>query len=349
MSRLSVVVPVYNVEEYLDWCLDSLANQTFRDIEIICVNDGSTDSSRDKLSKWAEGDSRIKIIDKMNGGLSSARNAGISVASSDYIAFLDSDDRFHLDACETIVRILDETSADVLTFGADCYPVEAGYPWLVDVLSPRDIVYEEFSLDILFKEKSRPFAWRTACRASFLRDNNIKFVDGFGEDQVFDFAIYPRSNKTVFSSSKLYDYRVARKGSLMDLMRFDLAAKMREHVKIVARIFEDWQNGGFLHTYSEDMIAFAIGFALYDALKLKDGEYRAAAEDLRSVFQLYWTKAEVEKMALSPSVRSIALDACYSLEMSSLLRKKLAMDYYIEHYGRKAAMRRLLEKLKVLR
>ena len=126
---------------------------------------------------------RIRVIDKPNGGLSSARNAGILAAQTDYVCFLDSDDRFHQNACEEMVRLLDKTEADVLTFGATCYPEDAAYPWLTDVLNPRDAVFDGFTPDILFKEKSRPFAWRTACRTEFLIENQLMFEEGlrFGE------------------------------------------------------------------------------------------------------------------------------------------------------------------------
>ena len=90
--KISVVLPVYNVANYLRKCLDSLVNQTFEDFEVICVNDGSTDSSREILAQYAQKDSRIKIVDKKNGGLSSARNAGMKVAQGEYYSFIDSDD-----------------------------------------------------------------------------------------------------------------------------------------------------------------------------------------------------------------------------------------------------------------
>ena len=91
---LSIIVPVYNVEGYLDACLDSLQAQTFSDIEMVCVNDGSPDGSREILAKRQKEDARIVIVDKPNGGLSSARNAGINAACGPYIGFLDADDRF---------------------------------------------------------------------------------------------------------------------------------------------------------------------------------------------------------------------------------------------------------------
>ena len=167
MAAISVIIPVYNVEEYLEWCLDSLKSQTLKNIEIICVNDGSTDSSREILDKCQKQDSRITIVDKPNGGLSSARNAGIRAATSDIVCFLDSDDRFTPDACEVITDAFKKTNPDVVTFGANCFPENAGYPWLIEHLSPRDVVYEPFHPDLLFKEMSRPFAWRTDAKKAF--------------------------------------------------------------------------------------------------------------------------------------------------------------------------------------
>ena len=89
---VTVVIPIYNVEKYLEQCLDSVINQTYKDIEIICINDGSTDNSITNLEKYALSDNRIKIISQTNQGISAARNAGIKVATGKYITFLDSDD-----------------------------------------------------------------------------------------------------------------------------------------------------------------------------------------------------------------------------------------------------------------
>ena len=89
---ITIVVPVYNVENYLDKCVDTIVNQTYTNLEIILVDDGSTDSSGKKCDEWAEKDCRIKVIHKENGGLSDARNKGIDVATGKWIGFIDSDD-----------------------------------------------------------------------------------------------------------------------------------------------------------------------------------------------------------------------------------------------------------------
>ena len=95
MPKVSVIIPVYNVEQYLNRCIDSVLNQTYKDFEIILVDDGSTDKSGEICDVYAEKDSRITVIHKENGGLSDARNFGIDAARGDFLTFLDSDDYFH--------------------------------------------------------------------------------------------------------------------------------------------------------------------------------------------------------------------------------------------------------------
>ena len=121
---ISVIVPVYNVEYYLKQCLDSIVNQTYRNLEIILVDDGSTDSSGDICDEYAQIDARIKVIHKENGGLSSARNAGLDVCTSggELIAFVDSDDWLELDMFEVLYTNLKEKNVDIACVGYyQCY------------------------------------------------------------------------------------------------------------------------------------------------------------------------------------------------------------------------------------
>ena len=101
---VSVLIPVYNVEDYLERCLDSVLNQTLTQIEVICVNDGSTDRSPEILKEYQENDSRIVIVNKQNGGLPSARNAGIEKARGEYVGFVDSDDYVQPNMFENFIR-----------------------------------------------------------------------------------------------------------------------------------------------------------------------------------------------------------------------------------------------------
>lgn len=116
MYDVSVIIPVYNVERYLEECLDSVCNQTLANIEIICVNDGSTDGSLDILNSYAENDNRIKIISQSNQGLGASRNNGLKVSSGKYVYFLDSDDYIDLACLEKLVDNIDSNGSDMVLF-----------------------------------------------------------------------------------------------------------------------------------------------------------------------------------------------------------------------------------------
>ena len=114
MNKISVIVPIYNVEQYVERCLNSIIENTYKNLEIICINDGSTDNSLKILEKIAENEQRIKIIDKINGGVSSARNIGLDVATGDYIAFVDSDDWVHNRYFEILLDFAIKEEADIV-------------------------------------------------------------------------------------------------------------------------------------------------------------------------------------------------------------------------------------------
>ena len=118
MVNVSVIIPVYNVEKYLARCLDTVLAQSFDgDFEVICVNDGSTDFSPKILEAYAKSDSRIRVINRVNGGLSSARNVGMSVAKGDYFLFVDSDDWISTNTIEVLYKNATENNSDIVLFG----------------------------------------------------------------------------------------------------------------------------------------------------------------------------------------------------------------------------------------
>ena len=118
---VSVIVPIYNVEKYLAECVDSILGQTFQDMEIILVDDGSLDSSSQMADDYAVRDQRVKVIHKENGGLSSARNAGMKIARGEYIYFCDSDDYISLDAIEILYETATKNDLDMVLFNGDSF------------------------------------------------------------------------------------------------------------------------------------------------------------------------------------------------------------------------------------
>lgn len=141
-EKVSVIVPIYNAERYLKKCLDSILAQTLTDIEIVCVNDGSTDSSQQILEEYARMDERMKIIHKPNGGLVSARKAGIAAAKADYIGFVDSDDWVEPDMYEQLYKSIRESGTDLATSG---YILEGNYvSYLTDTLDEGSYKGQEY-------------------------------------------------------------------------------------------------------------------------------------------------------------------------------------------------------------
>lgn len=357
MADISIIIPVYNVHDYLALTLDSVISQTHRDIEIVCVNDGSTDDSLAVLDIYSKLDDRIVIIDKENGGLSSARNAGIRAASSPIICFLDSDDLLAEDACSIIIDAFKKTNADIVTYGGVPYPEFRGYPWLDSVLSPRPAVYVGFDMAILTKENSHPFVWRTALTRRFIERNNLYFDEDlkYGEDQLFHFSIYPRSSKTVFIPNKLVKYRVSRSGSLMDEGKSVRENLLKKHLRIVSHIISDWKSGGFLSNYESDLLLWILDFVAFDIAKLDPPARIALAYDLCEMIKTEFTPTVIKECLSEKRAPATLLSFILSISDASspdngadVKRKIMLVRYYIFRHGKKAAIGRALARFREL-
>lgn len=210
---VSIIVPIYNVEKYLHRCVDSIIKQTYENIEIILVDDGSPDNCPRICEEYAKRDNRIKIIHKNNGGLASARNAGMKMSKGDYILFVDSDDWINENTVEDLLIIAVENDVDFVRFT----PVTASHPNKIDS-TPVDFGTEDIMEDGIYdKEKirkdifSRLFVtsnltmgpivavWRSLYKSKFLFDNNLYFYEDikYSEDAIF-------SAKVVYNSNKFY-------------------------------------------------------------------------------------------------------------------------------------------------
>ena len=210
---ISVIVPVYNVEKYLRKCLDSICGQTYRNLEILCVNDGSTDGSAAILEEYADRDKRIKVFRQKNAGLSAARNTALEVATGEWIAGVDSDDYLESDAFEYALAEADDQT-DIITYGVQV-------TWQ-DV--PDDPRMQQY-FDIHFKGKhaasvdlisqSPVTFWDKLWRKSLIDRFNCRFPVGLWyEDTYFYYALAPFARKISYRPDKKYHY-VRRGGSIM--------------------------------------------------------------------------------------------------------------------------------------
>ncbi len=215
---VSVIIPVYNVENYLRECLDSVLNQTLRQIEIICINDGSTDSSASILEEYRKRDARIRVINQNNKGLSEARNVGIQSASGEFIYMIDSDDYLELDALEKLYCLCKTNSLDILFFDFVSFYDETGeIPPSQLRRSACTNVYDGVSF--LAVQRSKRAHITSAClimlRRGFVEEHGFRFYPGIvHEDELFCFQILMEAKKVTFVDWKFYHRRI-RKNSIM--------------------------------------------------------------------------------------------------------------------------------------
>lgn len=359
----SVIVPVHNVEGYLDEALASACGQSFADIEVLCVDDGSTDGSAAILERWAARDRRVRLLSQANRGVSAARNAALDAARGEAVMFLDGDDRLDRRACERLHEVFDRERPDIVTFGARCFPEGAASRHLEECLSPRDALYEGFSEDILFKENSRPYMWRSAFSRKLLDDGGVRFPEGLpvGEDQVFYFRAYPRSSKTAFISDKLYEYRVAREGSAMDAAAGDDAARVRDHVAVVEAIAGEWADQGWFARYGWETLGWLAEFVALDLRSLPEPDRtelkERAGAALRRALEgapcggpgegggVEGASAALAGLPLGPATRAVLADLMGLAGATPAGALALAR-FYLERRGLAACVRRAFEGVK---
>lgn len=196
MIKFSIIIPVYNVKKYLSQCLDSVINQTYPHIEIICVNDGSTDSSLQILEEYAKKDNRIKIINQENQGVSVARNNGIDIVTGDYVLFVDADDWIDLETCKTLSIELTNQHVNIIVFNHNVVTHKSVRP-------AKALSSNKFAL------------WAACYKASIIKDNNINFPENikFSEDHVFKYNYLYYVKDIKYIDKYLYFYNLTNENS----------------------------------------------------------------------------------------------------------------------------------------
>lgn len=208
---ISVIVPVYKVEAYLDKCITSITAQTHKNLEIILVDDGSPDNCPQMCDKWAAKDTRIRVVHKINGGLSDARNAGIDVAVGDYIAFVDSDDWLEPEMYGIMLAALKAEHADISACNIlSCFP-ERRVAWGCQEYTTGD---SEKILSLLYRDTAYPVsAWNKIYRRELW--NDLRFPKGkICEDAFTTYQLVDKASKIVQIPEALYCYRI-REDSIM--------------------------------------------------------------------------------------------------------------------------------------
>lgn len=229
-AKVSVIVPVFNTEAYLREALDSVLRQTLQEIEVICINDGSTDDSMGILEEYAMSDDRIRVYSQVNSGLSKTRNNGLSVASGEYILFMDSDDAIEVDALRQLYDKAKGESLDICFFDASSFSDEEEMAQVCaeyDEYYKRNREYEDvytgvdMMVELFTNADYLPSACMYLTRRAFIEGNGISFHEGIlHEDNAFTFHCLVRAQRASHSNNAFYRRRV-RRGSITRALSFD--------------------------------------------------------------------------------------------------------------------------------
>lgn len=247
---VSVVIPIYNVENYLERCVESIINQTYTNLEIILVNDGSPDNCPNICDNYAKIDNRVRVIHKINGGLSDARNAGLAIAKGDYISFIDSDDWVELSMFEEMVRILLKDGSDIISCGVKW--VEEDGTLLRDISNDKSELINNYEAvkEIIVDGKLKQHVWNKIYKAELIRD--IPFEKGkYHEDVYWSYQVFGVANKVSLITKSYYNY-VQRANSIMgegySVKRLDALDAMRNRCDYIKQNYPDLYNLA-LNTY----------------------------------------------------------------------------------------------------
>ncbi len=202
---VSIIIPVYNTEKYLSKCLESVINQTYKNLEIILINDGSTDKSKEICESFAKKDKRIQILNKENSGVSSARNHGMRLAKGQYIAFIDGDDYAEENYIEELLKNLKQTESDCVLCGYNRV-----YDKKIEQITKEKNIYlnkEEFLFSILNVQTGTGFTWAKLWKREAIKDVQFDEEVKIGEDALFCMKACKNINKVYILNKALYNYR----------------------------------------------------------------------------------------------------------------------------------------------
>lgn len=242
MDKVSVIVPVYNIEQYLEECIDSIIHQTYEALEIILVDDGSTDLSSTICDKYKKIDNRIKVIHKENAGLASARNTGIKMSTGEFIIFVDGDDKIKINTIETLFFLLKDYNCDISMVLSQLSP------YLSNEIMVNNS--EEMLLHILYISSFE--VWGKLFKRELF--DNITFPEGKILEDLYTIPkILAKSKKVVMQHSSLYYYR-QRKGSIMDELKVDLSKEVCDCVSYNLKEIQNMKEQGLISEENFDEI-----------------------------------------------------------------------------------------------
>ena len=290
---ISVIVPIYNVEKYLNKCIDSIINQTYKNLEIILVDDGSPDNSGNICDEYSKKDNRIKVIHKENGGVSSARNVGINNATGNWISFIDSDDWIEENYFEILLNKAKNENADIVICGYN--RIWRNKVEIINKVS-KDTIYnnKEYLINSLNPQMGFGYGpmkiTKRECIGQVLFDENLVV----GEDALFNLKISKNIKKAVFCNQVLYNYRNNENSAVK---RFDLSYAdkyLKSMISSKKYIFDNYKEKEIIQRYY-NFVAFHVMLVAVNYCYHPNNEIKNKRKLLKEICEIEEFKEGIRK------------------------------------------------------
>ena len=273
---ISVIVPIYKVEAYLSRCIDSIINQTYKNLEIILVDDGSPDNCPKLCDDYAKKDDRIRVIHKQNGGLSDARNAGMKVANGDYISFIDSDDYVSSDFIETLYEIMISENSDIVECSVVKFYEDNNFADYNDDLSVTNYTTLDGLSALIDENPFHQHVWNKLYKAKLVLD--IPYAVGkLNEDEFWTYQVFGRAKKVTKINKTMYFY-FQRESSIMgnnyNLKRLDALEGKANRQKYIDKNYPEISKQSKIDLYGSCI------FAYQSVLKYMAGKDKKKAKEI---------------------------------------------------------------------
>ena len=310
---VSVIIPAYNIEDYIGRCLDSIISQTYKNLEIIVVDDGSRDHTGEILDNYAKKDRRIKVIHKENGGVSSARNKGIEVAEGDYIGFIDGDDFIEPEMYKILVDLLEEENADIAHCG-----YQMVFPDRVDYYhntgKKKIQTTEEGLKDLLSGEIIEPGLVNKLYKKELIKNCRLDETVKINEDLLMNYQLFKLSQKSVYYDITPYSYMI-RSSSATGAN--SLITKREDSLRVLNQIKDDCINNNLLPTIYKRYIYLLMAICRDD---LKDRLYMEYQKKQRKKLKKE-LKTDIFKSCIPKKLKYMSLFSCYLPHIMKIIYK----------------------------
>ena len=287
MEKISIIVPGYNAEKFARECIESVINQTYTNLEIILVDDGSKDSTGEIFEEYAKSDRRVIVIHQENKGISEARNAGLDKATGEYIMFIDADDLYEENTCELLYNEIKRTDADYV-IGNYIHITYEGEKWDDPVFDQAS--FDDFKIETTDYKKSffvmNSVVWNKIFKRNFIEEHKLRFIPkAIAEDAIFSIYCYTHTDKGYYINDIIYNYRQnpdnVSISTNCDLKYFE---KLNEAYLKLFEIFKTTDNIGFYRFFYARVMPYML-CKIIDTSSLPDEEMKETLRKLGWYFE----------------------------------------------------------------